>query len=283
MKTTRVTLPALLEWKKTQRKITALTAYDYNFARYVDGTGIDLVLVGDSLSMIALGHETTLPVTMDEMIHHTRAVSRGVDRALLVGDMPFMSYQVSCQQAVENAGRFIKEGGAQAVKLEGGARVADRVEAMVRSGISVMGHVGLTPQSVHQFGGYKVQGKTSLDARRIKADALKLQKAGAFAVVLEAVPMALAGEITAELSIPTIGIGAGPHCDGQILVMHDLLGLNPDFTPKFVKQYAAVGKTVRAALTAFKDEVRAGVFPGREHSYDTPRPEWKKAGPGEPA
>ena len=267
----RVTLPTLKEWKKTQRKITALTAYDYTLARYLDAAGVDLILVGDSLGMVALGHDTTLPVTMDEMIHHTRAVRRGVHHALVVGDMPFMSYQVSSEQAVANAGRFIQEGGAEAVKLEGGARVEERVRAIVQAGISVMGHLGLTPQSVHQFGGYKVQGKTYLDARRIKSDALKLQKAGVFALVLEGIPAELAGEITGELEIPTIGIGAGPHCDGQILVTQDLLGLNPDFVPKFVKQYANLGGELQQAVRQYMEEVRTGLFPAPEHTYETRR------------
>ncbi|MEE8127479.1 MAG: 3-methyl-2-oxobutanoate hydroxymethyltransferase, partial [Nitrospinaceae bacterium] len=214
----RVTIPQLMEWKKTQRKISALTAYDYTFARLLDESGIDVILVGDSAGMVSMGYENTLPVTMDEMIFHTRGVRRGVHTALLVGDMPFMSYHVSDADTIQNAGRFIQEGGAEAVKMEGGSRILDKVRAVVQAGISVMGHVGLTPQSVHQFGGYRVQGKNYLDARQIKKDALDLQKAGVFALVLEGIPMELAAEITSGLEIPTIGIGAGFHCDGQILV-----------------------------------------------------------------
>jgi len=267
MNTRKVTIPKLMEWKNAQRKITALTAYDYTMARFLDAAEIDLVLVGDSLSMVALGHENTLPVTMDEMIHHTRAVRRGLTHPLLIGDMPFMSYQASTREAIQNAGRFIKEGGAEAVKLEGGAHVLEQVRAIVEAGISVMGHVGLTPQSVHQFGGYRVQGKNYLDARQIKKDALDLQNAGAFAVVLEGIPLELAREITHEMEVPTIGIGAGPHCDGQILVTQDMLGLNLDFTPKFVKPFAQVGDVVKKALGEYVDEVRSGTFPDQEHSY----------------
>ena len=276
MKTARVTIPTLLEWKKNKRKITALTAYDYSFARFLDETEIDIVLVGDSLGMVSLGYENTLPVTMADMIHHTRAVRRGIHRALVVGDMPFMSYQVSDQEAIQNAGRFIKEGGAEAVKLEGGAQVLDRVQALVQAGISVMGHVGLTPQSVHQLGGYKVQGKNFLNARQIKKDALGLQKAGAFAVVIEGIPADLAAEITAELNIPTIGIGAGPQCDGQILVTQDMLGMNLDFSPKFVKKFADVGTTIQSALKDYIEEVRSGSFPDEEHSYRNERKPLRK-------
>ena len=231
----RVTIPQLTEWKKNQRKITALTAYDYTFARLLDESGIDVILVGDSAGMVAMGYENTLPVTMDEMIHYTRGVRRGVQQALLVGDMPFMSYHTSAEDTIRNAGRFIQEGGAEAVKMEGGSRVLDKISAVIQAGISVMGHVGLTPQSVHQFGGYRVQGKNYLDARQIKKDGLDLQKAGVFSLVLEGIPMDLAAEITAELEIPTIGIGAGPYCDGQILVTQDMLGMNLDFAPSSSK------------------------------------------------
>jgi len=263
----RVTIPQLMEWKKNQRKISALTAYDYTFARLLDESGIDVILVGDSAGMVSMGYENTLPVTMDEMIFHTRGVRRGVQTALLVGDMPFMSYHVSEAEAIRNAGRFIQEGGAEAVKMEGGSRVLDKVCAVIQAGISVMGHVGLTPQSVHQFGGYRVQGKNYLDARQIKKDALDLQKAGVFALVLEGMPMELAAEITAELEIPTIGIGAGSHCDGQILVTQDMLGMNLDFAPKFVKKYSEVGATIRSAVQAYVDEVRSGAFPDKAPSY----------------
>ncbi|MEE9259146.1 MAG: 3-methyl-2-oxobutanoate hydroxymethyltransferase, partial [Nitrospinaceae bacterium] len=211
-----------------------------------------------------------------EMIAHTRAVKRGLHNPLLVGDMPFLSYQISGEQAIANAGRFIKEGGAGAVKLEGGVRMAQRVQAIVTAGISVMGHVGLTPQSVHQFGGYKVQGKNLLDARQIKQDAKALEKAGVFAIVLEGIPGDLAGEITGALKVPTIGIGAGAQCDGQILVLHDLLGMNPDFTPKFVKRYADLGTQISSAVNNYVREVRSGVFPGEEHTYTRKREPLRK-------
>jgi 3-methyl-2-oxobutanoate hydroxymethyltransferase len=264
-----VTIPQLMEWKKNKRKITALTAHDFLTARALDNAGIDLVLVGDSLAMVALGHDTTLPVTLEEMLHHTRAVGRALKRALLIGDMPFMSYQASVEQAVTNAGRFLKESGAKAVKLEGGAQVEAQVQALVAAGIPVMGHLGLTPQSVHQLGGYKVQGKNYLDARRIKADAVRLQKAGAFALVLEAIPEDLAAEITEELDIPTIGIGAGPSCDGQILVTQDMLGMNPDFVPKFVKQFADIGHQMEEGLKRYVCEVQNKTFPEKQHTYST--------------
>lgn len=253
-----------------------MTAYDYSMARLIDEAGIDIVLVGDSLGMVALGHENTLAVTMDEMIHHTRAVKRGVRNALLVGDMPFMSYHTSNEEAVANAGRFIKEGAAEAVKIEGGVRVIERVRAIVQSGISVMGHVGLTPQSLHQFGGYRIQGKSHQDCRQIKRDALALQKAGVFCIVIEGVIAELAAEITQELDIPTIGIGAGPHCDGQILVSNDMLGLNQDFIPKFVKKYADVGSTMNIAISTFIEEIQSGIFPAEEHSYHDKREPLRK-------
>lgn len=278
MNTQRMTLPVLMERKKTGRKITAVTAYDYSMARLLDGVDIDLVLVGDSVGMVSLGYDTTLPVTMDEMIHHTRAVRRGVGRALVVGDMPFMSYHVSDEETIRNAGRFIQEGGAEAVKLEGGVKFADRVRAVVDAGISVMGHIGLTPQSIHQFGGYRVQGKNYYDSRQIKKDALALQKAGVFAIVLEAIPAELAAEITSEIDIPTIGIGAGRDCDGQILVLNDLLGLNQDFTPKFVKRYAELGEAVQSALRSYVDEVQTGAFPTAEHTYNLKRKPLREAG-----
>jgi len=274
----RVTIPQLTEWKKNQRKIIALTAYDYTFARLLDESGIDVILVGDSAGMVAMGYENTLPVTMDEMIHHTRGVRRGVQHALLVGDMPFMSYHTSAEDTIRNAGRFIQEGGAEAVKMEGGSRVFDKISAVIQAGISVMGHVGLTPQSVHQFGGYRVQGKNYLDARQIKKDALDLQKAGVFSLVLEGIPMELAAEITAELEIPTIGIGAGPHCDGQILVTQDMLGMNLDFSPKFVKKYAELGTAVRSAVQDYVDEVQSGAFPDEAHSYHLKKKKLRSVG-----
>jgi len=271
-----VTIPAIIGKKNSSSKITALTAYDFSFAKILDATEIDIVLVGDSLAMVALGFPNTLPVTMDEMIAHTRAARQGVRNSLLVGDMPFMSYQVSDGQAIANAGRFLQEGGAVAVKLEGGVRVAQKVRGIVQAGVPVMGHIGLTPQSVHQFGGYKIQGKNLLQARQIKQDARELEKAGAFAIVLEAIPSDLAEEITGCLKIPTIGIGAGPHCDGQILVLHDLLGLTQDFTPKFVKRYANLDGEIKKAVGHFIDEVHSGVFPGKEHSYHSEKKPLKK-------
>ena len=271
-----VTIPGIIGKKNSRSKITALTAYDFSFAKILDDTEIDIILVGDSLAMVALGFSTTLPVTMDEMIAHTRAAKQGVQNSLLVGDMPFMSYQVSDQQAIANAGRFLQEGGATAVKLEGGVRVAQKVRAIVQAGVPVMGHIGLTPQSVHQFGGYKVQGKSLLQAQQIKQDARELEKAGAFAIVLEGIPSDLAGEITACLKIPTIGIGAGPHCDGQILVLHDLLGLTQGFIPKFVKRYANLDEEIKKAVGSYIDEVRSGEFPGKEHSYHIEKKPLKK-------
>ena len=274
----RVTIPQLTEWKKNQRKITALTAYDYTFARLLDESGIDVILVGDSAGMVAMGYENTLPVTMDEMIHYTRGVRRGVQQALLVGDMPFMSYHTSSEDTIRNAGRFIQEGGAEAVKMEGGSRVLDKISAVIQAGISVMGHVGLTPQSVHQFGGYRVQGKNYLDARQIKKDGLDLQKAGVFSLVLEGIPMELAAEITAELKIPTIGIGAGPYCDGQILVTQDMLGMNLDFAPKFVKKYGELGTAIRSAVQDYVDEVQSGGFPDEAHSYQLKKEKLRSVG-----
>ena len=234
----------------------------------LDNTEIDILLVGDSLGMVSQGHENTLSVTLEDILYHTRSVKRGAHRALVVADMPFMSYQVSLEQAVTNAGRLIQEGHAAAVKLEGGERIADRVHAIVQAGIPVMGHVGLTPQSVHQFGGYKIQGKTFLDSKQIKQDAKDLQKAGAFSLVLEGVPEELASEITQDLEIPTIGIGAGAKCDGQILVIHDLLGLNPDFSPKFVKHYAQLADVIQNAVSEFIGEVHSEAFPAPKHSYN---------------
>ena len=275
-----VTAPEILGRKISGKKITALTAYDYSFAKLLDATDLDIILVGDSLGMVSLGHENTLAVTMENMIDHTRAVKQGAKRALVVGDMPFMSYQVSVEQAVTNAGRLIQEGGASAIKLEGGARMADRVQAIVQAGIPVMGHIGLTPQSVHQFGGYKVQGKNYLDSRQIKQDACDLQSAGIFALVLEGIPGELAEEITTELKIPTIGIGAGSKCDGQILVLHDLLGLNQDFVPKFVKQYAQLADSLKNAVTEYIQDVRTETFPAKEHTYHSKQGKLKQVNDG---
>ena len=263
----RVTTTLLKEKKARKEKITMLTAYDYSTAMMVDQAGIDVILVGDSLGNVVLGYETTLPVTMDDMIHHTRAVARGTKNSLLVGDMPFLSYHVSIQEAVRNAGRFIQEGGAQAVKLEGGEERVDTIKAVLDAQIPVMGHIGLTPQSVHQFGGFKVQGRDVETARKLLRDAKALEAAGVFAIVLECVPAALAERITAEVSVPTIGIGAGPGCDGQVLVINDMLGLYGGFTPKFVKKFANLNPLILDALRQYKEEVEKGVFPGPEHCF----------------
>jgi 3-methyl-2-oxobutanoate hydroxymethyltransferase len=252
---------------KGDRKLTMLTAYDYAAARLAEASGVDMLLVGDSLAMVVLGHEDTLSVTMEEMLHHVRAVSRGADQALVVADMPFMSYQVSVAEAVANAGRFLKEGRAGAVKLEGGREVVPQIRAMVAAGIPVLGHVGLTPQHVAALGGFKVQSKTTQAAARLLEDALALAEAGCFGVVLECIPAPVAAVVTKALSVPTIGIGAGPQCDGQVLVFHDVLGLYERFRPKFVKQYAELGKLAVEALTQYVDAVRNSDFPGPEHSF----------------
>ena len=267
MATARVTTVTLREMKDRGERISMLTAYDYPIARLLDEAGIEVILVGDSLAMVGLGYETTLPVTMEEMLHHVRAVSRGVKRALLVGDMPFGSFQASVEEGVRNAGRFLKEAGAQAVKLEGGREVADLTRRLTSVGIPVMGHLGLTPQMVHQFGGFKVQGRTAAAAERLREDALLLEEAGVFALVLEGIPWQVAEVITKELRIPTIGIGAGSSCDGQVLVTNDLLGLFDDFTPKFVKRYANLKETIAAAFTRYRQEVKAGEYPGPEHAF----------------
>jgi len=262
-----VTVIRLLEMKRAGEPITMVTAYDYPTAQLADAGGADAVLVGDSLAMVVLGHENTLAVTMDEMLHHARAVKRGSRAPLLIGDMPFMSYQTGPRDALFNAGRFLKEGGMDAVKLEGGAAVCDSVRAIVAAGIPVMGHVGLTPQSIHALGGWRVQGRTPDAALRLFDDALALEAAGCFSIVLESVPDRLARYVTEHLVIPTIGIGAGNDTDGQVLVMHDLLGLFEDFQPKFVKRYATLGADARAAIRLFRDEVRARSFPTTEHAY----------------
>jgi 3-methyl-2-oxobutanoate hydroxymethyltransferase len=248
-------------------KVSSLTAYDFSTARLVDEAGIHLVLVGDSLGMTMLGYENTLPVTMTEMIHHAAAVARGVKYGLVVADMPFLSYQVSVEQAILNAGRFIKEGGADAVKIEGGASRAPTIRALIENGIPVLGHIGLLPQSINAMGGFKVQGKSAEDAQRIMDDAKAIEEAGVFAMVLEGLPAAVSGQITAAVSVPTIGIGAGSNCDGQILVVHDMLGLYGDFKPKFVKRYANLGPEIRKAFAQYKKEVEDGSFPGPEQSY----------------
>jgi len=263
----KITVPEIVKKKRRGESISCLTAYDYSFARILDQAGVDILLVGDSLGCVIQGHANTLAVTMDEMVYHIRAVARGCRRALLVGDLPFLSYQVSREEAVRNAGRFLQEGGAEAVKLEGGVAQRETIEAATRAGIPVMGHIGLTPQSVHAFGGYRIQGKEKEARSRILSDARAVEKAGAFAVVLEGMPADLAGEITAELTIPTIGIGAGPDCDGQVLVIHDMLGLFDDFTPKFVKRYAELKQATSDAVKNFISDVQERKFPGPEHSF----------------
>ena len=273
----KVTVPDIIA-AKSQRKLTMVTAYDYATAVWIDRSGIDMILVGDSLAMVMLGHEDTLSVGMDEMIHHTRAVTRAVKRALVIGDMPFLSYQASVEQAVINAGRFLKEGRAQAVKLEGGASVIEQVKAIVKAGIPVQGHLGLTPQSIAQLGGFKVQGKDAETAKRLIDDALALADAGCFSIVLELIPAPIAERITEAVPVPTIGIGAGPKCDGQVLVFHDMVGLYDRFVPKFVKQYVHLGRQIVEALQQYKREVEGGVFPGPEHSFGMAEEELKKLG-----
>jgi 3-methyl-2-oxobutanoate hydroxymethyltransferase len=262
-----MTVPEVRSKKEKGEKIACLTAYDYCFARILDEAGIDLLLVGDSLGSVIQGHDSTLPVTMDDVIYHTRAVIRGRRRALVVSDMPFMTFQLGADDAKRNAGRLVQEGGAESVKLEGGVTQAATIEALVKMGVPVMGHVGLTPQSVHQFGGYRIQGRGEADARAILDDAMAVEQAGAFAVVLEGIPVQLAREITQRVSIPTIGIGAGLHCDGQILVVHDMLGLFDDFTPKFVKRYANLKETIGGAVQSYMEEVRTEAFPAEEHTF----------------
>ena len=265
--TEKITVPEIIKMKQRGEKITCLTAYDYSFARILDEAGVDILLVGDSVGCVIQGQANTLPVTLDEMIYHTRAVVRGRKRALVVGDMPFLSFQVSKERAVQNAGRFLQEAGAEGVKLEGGVAMRETIEAIVGAGIPVMGHVGLTPQSVHRFGGYKIQGKEKERRQMIISDALAVEAAGGFAIVLEGMPMDLGKEITDRLTIPTIGIGAGANCDGQVLVIHDMLGLFNDFTPKFVKRYADVKGVMTSAVKSFIAEVREQKFPGKEHSF----------------
>ncbi len=264
MKNTVVTFK---EAKQKNEKLSMLTAYDYSTAKIIDEAGINGILVGDSLGMVMLGYEDTLSVTMEDMIHHTKAVARGAKNSLVVADMPFMSYQTCVYDAVVNAGRLIKEGRAQAVKLEGGVEVADHIEVIVKASIPVMGHIGLTPQSVNAFGGFKVQGKSEEAAKKLIEDALAVERAGAFAVVMEGVPSKLAAIVTEKLSIPTIGIGAGDKCDGQILVYQDMLGMFNDFTPKFVKKYENLGDRMRNAFATYIEEVKNGSFPSEEHGF----------------
>ncbi|MGQ9459162.1 MAG: 3-methyl-2-oxobutanoate hydroxymethyltransferase [Anaerolineae bacterium] len=270
MERKKVTILDLQEKKQRGEPITMLTAYDYPTALLVDRAGMDIILVGDSLAMVVLGHENTVAVTMEEMLHHCKAVARGAKYPLLVGDMPFLSYQVDRREAVRNAGRFLKEGGMDVVKLEGGQEMADTVKAIVDAGIPVMGHIGLTPQSISKLGGFRVQGKSVEAAKKLLADAVALEEAGAFSIILEAVPDRLAQLITERVKIPTIGIGAGPHCDGQVLVIHDLIGLFDRFTPKFVKRYANIFPILTQALEQYRDEVLSGAFPGKEHSFTMP-------------
>ena len=266
-KSCRVTTSNIRAMKRRGEKIVMLTAYDYPTAGLVEEAGVPMILVGDTLGMVVLGYDTTLPVTMEDMLHHVKAVCRGTEKALVVADMPFMSYQSGPEEALRNAGRFLQEGGAQAVKLEGGLVVADTVRKIVDAGIPVMGHVGLTPQSVHQFGGWKVQGKKAQGAVRVMNDAISLEQAGAFSVVLELVPTALSSLITKRLRVPTIGIGAGAGCDGQVQVFHDLLGLYGDFVPKHTRQYAKIGDAIRTAIAEYASDVREGRFPTEEQSF----------------
>lgn len=263
----RVTVRSLREMKASGERIAVLTAYDFLFARLVDQAGTDIILVGDSLAQVVLGLDSTLPVTLDDMIHHARAVRRGVQRALMVVDMPFLTYQVSREDALRNAGRILKESGASAVKVEGGsAEMVDTVGALVRAGIPVMAHLGFTPQSVHALGGFRVQGREERDRGQMLEQARRLEEAGAFSLVLELVPGSLAQEITAAVSIPTIGIGAGPHCDGQVLVLPDMLGLNRDFQPRFLRRFAELGEQAEAGISEYVRAVRSGEYPAPEHT-----------------
>jgi 3-methyl-2-oxobutanoate hydroxymethyltransferase len=264
----RISITDLKAMKRRGEKIVMITAYDYTSAILVEAAGIPLILVGDTLGNVVLGYDTTVPVTMEDMLHHIKPVVRGTRKTHIVADMPFMSYQASPAEALHNAGRMLKEGGAQSIKLEGGIRVAETVRTIVEAGIPVMGHIGLTPQSYYQMGGWRAQGRTAEAARRLLDDALALEAAGAFAIVLETIPAALAKVITARLHIPTIGIGAGPHCDGQVQVFHDLLGLIEDFLPKHAKRFALLGAAIREAVSAYSAAVRAGSFPAAEHSIE---------------
>ncbi|MBN1163138.1 MAG: 3-methyl-2-oxobutanoate hydroxymethyltransferase [Candidatus Krumholzibacteriota bacterium] len=263
----KITKNTILRMKEQGEKIAAITAYDFLSTRMIDDTGVDFILVGDSLGMVIMGYENTLPVTMEEVIHHLKAVTRARPRAIVVGDLPFMSYQASVEDAVRNAGRLVKEGGAESVKLEGGERYVPVIEAIVQASIPVVGHLGLTPQSLHQLGGYRVQGRDKNSAERMIRDASALENAGCFAIVLEGIPWQLAGKISAAVSIPTIGIGAGPLCDGQVLVFHDMLGIHEQPLPRFVKKYADMGKRIRDAVAEYVGDVKEGRFPAKEHCY----------------
>jgi 3-methyl-2-oxobutanoate hydroxymethyltransferase len=272
----KVTIAELLEKKQKSQKITMVTAYDFPTASILDQVEIDTILVGDSLGNVVLGYDSTVPVTMDEMIHHCKAVARGVKSGFMIGDMPFLSYQVSIEKAIENAGRFVKEAGCDAVKLEGGSDMAPVVKAIVKAGIPVCGHIGLTPQTATMLSGYKVQGKDAESARKMIQSAKDLEEAGAFMIVIECIPDFLAARITSELSIPTIGIGAGKQCDGQVLVYHDLVGLFERFTPKFVKRYINLAPMIKEAVGQYKTEVETGEFPGPEHSFAMNKKEAEK-------
>ena len=263
----QVTITEIKEMKQKKEKIPMLTAYDYVAAKIIDEIGVPLILVGDSLGMVILGYESTIPVTMEEMLHHTKAVVRGAKKALVVGDMPFMTYHISISDALRNAARFIQEGGARAVKLEGGEVVAEKVKRFVDCGIPVMGHIGLTPQSIHQLGGFRAQGKAQDEAERLLKDALALEEAGAFTIVLECTPAPLSKLITQKLNIPTIGIGAGPDCDGQVQVISDILGLYTDFVPKHAKQYVKLAEGMKTAIANYVDDVRSVKFPTMKESY----------------
>jgi 3-methyl-2-oxobutanoate hydroxymethyltransferase len=265
----KVTVQTLLDMKRRGEKIVVLTAYDYPTARLEDEAGVEVILVGDSVGNVVLGYENTLPVTVDEMVHHLKAVVRARSRALIVGDLPFMSYQAAPEDAVRSAGRMVKEGGAEAVKVEGARRVEAPIRAIADAAIPVMGHVGLTPQSVNQFGGYRVQGREAADGERVLDDARFLEQCGCFSIVVEGVPWQLGERITASVRIPTIGIGAGPHCDGQVLVVNDLLGIDTRFAPRFVKRYADVGEAMARAFAAYAADVKAGKFPDLDHSYSS--------------
>ena len=262
----KITTSVIREKKIKGEKITVLTAYDYATAIVLDESGVDIILVGDSLGNVVLGYDNTLPVTMEDMLHHTKAVTRGAKRALVIADMPFLSYQVSTEDALRNAGKFLKEAGAQGVKLEGGREIADLIRKITTIGIPVMAHLGLTPQSVHQLGGYKIQGKDDATAKKLMEDARIIEEAGAFSVVLECVPAALAGKISQSITIPTIGIGAGVDCDGQVLVINDMLGMFERFTPKFVKKYCNLNAQMKEGVKKYIDEVKSGAFPDEEHS-----------------
>ncbi|SHK41248.1 ketopantoate hydroxymethyltransferase [Tepidibacter formicigenes DSM 15518] len=263
----KFTVTSFLEAKNKNEKITMLTAYDYSTAKLIDEAGIESILVGDSLGMVVLGYESTLEVTVDDIIHHCRAVARGAKNALIVGDMPFLSYHINTEDTVRNAGRIIQEGKAQAVKLEGGVEVVDKIKAITKAQIPVMGHLGLTPQSINMFGGFKVQGKSEYQAKKIINDAVELEKAGVFAIVLEGIPAKLAQIITEKLTIPTIGIGAGNNCDGQVLVTNDMLGMFSDFTPKFVKKYTNLKDSIMNATKQYISEVKSTEFPSKEHTF----------------